>query len=144
MSKSTDPKFESRRMKFTEAADGSKTGALEPTIGPADSIEVSLLIDNRVRVHLFNLTGDLEKVAEFMVRMANNNVDALADFDLRTCCGFMDPVAFAHLDGMHRDIFECEICEGTESGEWIDCDCPKDGPEYRAEEDRLKLSLIHI
>ena len=143
MSKSTDPKFEFRRVKFVEAEDGSKTGGLEPTIGFADKIEVNMLNDNgRVRTHLFDLDKEQENLAEWIVQVFDYNADSLPDVKIRTCCGFMDPVELEHCDccenpRQHRDIFECPRCLGKEaSSEWVDCDCPEDKPEYEPE-DRL-------
>ena len=135
MSKSTDPKFEFRRVKFVESEDGSKTGALEPTIGFADKIEVNMLSNNgSVRTHLFDLDTERENLAEWIVQIFDYNADTLPDLKIRTCCGFMDPIELEHEEGMHRDIFECPRCQGKESGPWLDCDCPEDKPEYEPED----------
>ena len=135
MSKSTDPRFEFRRVKFTESEDGSKTGGLEPTIGFADKIEVNMLSNNgSVRTHLFDLDKEHETFAEWIVQVFDYNADTLPDLKIRTCCGFMDPIELEHEEGMHRDIFECPRCLGKESGPWLDCDCPEDKPEYEPED----------
>ena len=126
------------RLELTEI-DGTITGGLEETTEKPDTLSV-YMTQNGFDTHLFDMIPDKETddlVVQWIVQTLNYNSDDLEAIT-RTCCGFMDPVGMEHDKDEHRDIFECPRCKGTESGDWELCNCVKDGPEYRAEEDKNK------
>ena len=133
-------RFEATRVVFTPDPMNESGGLVElrpDEQSSYDAIGLYLIDKDGLSTHLFDLLPKQKTLSEFIVDAMNYSYEEFPEEKLRTCCGFMDPVDFEHDEDLHRDIFECPRCNRKDCGEWVDCDCPKDGPEYRAEDDRL-------
>ena len=127
-----------KKMRFVPNPDGSMTGGLEETTEKPDTLSVYMKTGG-IETHLFDMPPGQEKVVEWIVQTLNYNSDDLESLT-RTCCGFMESVGLQHDRREHRDIFQCPRCNRKDYGDWIDCNCITDGPEYNADDDRSKLT----